>query len=623
MESVFQEYLGRGFSVIPLDGKKPLVSWAEYTKRLPTEEEIRAWSRQFSDCNVGIVCGLVSKLAVLDLDGPVEIDAPMTPTVQTARGHHLYFRVDKPVPSARLGDHLDLKAEGGYVVAPPSVHPTGVEYEWLVDLNTPLAPLPGWVEAILTKKVHPAVREVFKGVERGQRDVSLFRYACSLRARGLSKEEATALVLQAAQRCRPPFPEEEALVKVEQAWKYPPGRASFLASYEKQVTKGPGWIEIGWGDVGIMARLSNIKPHTDGDITAVLSVTSFNPEEKEILPRSLVGLARPGSRKTLKSELSKVHPYVDWDALVGDICSVVFQAVEEIPTLKLNEVGFVDPQFAIRPILLEGQPTILYGERASFKSYLALYLCGLAAEGLSRRPFTVTRPYKVLYLDYEQSAELLAHRLSKLFDRKPEVMYSFRSAPLAQEIDAVSKLVRDHQAELLVVDSLGPAAGGDLNEAKTALEFFAALRELHTTTLIIAHTAKNPQSKRTVFGSSYFENLARSVWEVKCLPEKGFLHVGLFHTKSNFTERFDPICLRVDFGLSVTITEDVNSPLREWTLEEQVLKFIQSGVKTTRALASALGLPTKDLLKSLHRMVETIGIWQDEKGEWQLPASPF
>ena len=58
------------------------------------------------------------------------------------------------------------------------------------------------------------------GVKEGERDDSIFRFACSLESRGFSKKEATLLVLHAASRCSPPFSEKEALSKVNQAWEH-------------------------------------------------------------------------------------------------------------------------------------------------------------------------------------------------------------------------------------------------------------------------------------------------------------------------------------------------------------------------------------------------------------------
>ena len=138
-------YLGLGLSVIPIEykGKRPLVKWKEYQKRLPTEEEITKWFNN-NTVNLGIVTGSVSRnLFVIDFDNREayldffndserrEIEEN-TLVVNTARGVHVYLRSDKTIKCYRIEDKgFDIKGEGGYVVAPPSIHPSGVRYEFI------------------------------------------------------------------------------------------------------------------------------------------------------------------------------------------------------------------------------------------------------------------------------------------------------------------------------------------------------------------------------------------------------------------------------------------------------------------------------------------------------------
>jgi putative DNA primase/helicase len=136
---------GRGWSVIPLErgGKKPAItSWLEYQKRPATFVELDAWfSRRL--LNVGVVTGHVSGVFVLDADTAEAIawaDANLPPTdmrVRTAKGLHLYYPLSadstmknktriKVGSGGRIG--IDVRAQGGYVVGPGSVHPCGAVY---------------------------------------------------------------------------------------------------------------------------------------------------------------------------------------------------------------------------------------------------------------------------------------------------------------------------------------------------------------------------------------------------------------------------------------------------------------------------------------------------------------
>ncbi|OPY59149.1 MAG: hypothetical protein A4E55_00366 [Pelotomaculum sp. PtaU1.Bin035] len=85
--------------------------------------------------------------------------------------------------------------------------------EYLVDVS--------YISRQSGKKINPV--GVLAGVPQGQRDITLFKYACRLRSKGMTREEADALVLQAAANCTPPFPEATAKEKVASAWKYEAG----------------------------------------------------------------------------------------------------------------------------------------------------------------------------------------------------------------------------------------------------------------------------------------------------------------------------------------------------------------------------------------------------------------
>ena len=135
-------YLMKGFSVIPIlhRGKKPAIPWKEYQQRPPTDEELVQWFGNGAKNNIGIVTGPVSGLAVVDLDSDrafafaKEKNLSPTPTVKTGRGFHVYCKTKDGVRNFQQRDNLpdiDLRADGGYVVAPPSVHESGLVYGWV------------------------------------------------------------------------------------------------------------------------------------------------------------------------------------------------------------------------------------------------------------------------------------------------------------------------------------------------------------------------------------------------------------------------------------------------------------------------------------------------------------
>jgi len=208
---------------------------------------VRNWWSLWPKANIGIVTGAVSGFFVLDVDGEEgekslreleEQHGALPETVESVTGgggRHIFFRwPGRAIPNkVGLLSGLDARGDGGYIVAPPSNHASGARYAWKV-LCSPdeitLATAPLWlVELICNGKslndeegaTTPRVADLaLEGVPLGTRDTTLFRYACRLRAQGLKRQEVELLVLEAAAKCKPPFPKNEALAKVDSAWKY-------------------------------------------------------------------------------------------------------------------------------------------------------------------------------------------------------------------------------------------------------------------------------------------------------------------------------------------------------------------------------------------------------------------
>ena len=150
------QYQKMGLSVIPLKSpsmvssglppkqfirecKIPLVSWKEFQTRHPTVEEVTEWFNKWPEANIGIVTGKISNLVVFDLDSDHAVQYANdeggftnTPKVKTGKGYHFYmkypgFEVRNDV---RKDLDIDIRADGGYVVAPPSIHGSGNHYQW-------------------------------------------------------------------------------------------------------------------------------------------------------------------------------------------------------------------------------------------------------------------------------------------------------------------------------------------------------------------------------------------------------------------------------------------------------------------------------------------------------------
>jgi hypothetical protein len=155
----------RGLRVFPIirGGKKPAV--ADNLRIAAVDEVIiRKWWNTI-DWNIGVATGPGSGVWVLDLDGfeheawlrERETEhAPLPATVEaiTARGRHLYFAWPQGAAIRNVqyrDDFPDVRAEGGYVLAPPSIHPSGRRYSWSVDSASEFAAAPQWLVDLVVK----------------------------------------------------------------------------------------------------------------------------------------------------------------------------------------------------------------------------------------------------------------------------------------------------------------------------------------------------------------------------------------------------------------------------------------------------------------------------------------
>jgi len=130
--SIINEYLKYEYSLIPINGeKKPYIYWKSYQFKKANKEDIFDWYDKFTDVNIGIVTGEISKLAVIDVDdlnllpGLKELlpEIKETTRVRTRRGYHYYFSLNGDYVKSTnnlFGKRLELKSNGNYVVAPPS-----------------------------------------------------------------------------------------------------------------------------------------------------------------------------------------------------------------------------------------------------------------------------------------------------------------------------------------------------------------------------------------------------------------------------------------------------------------------------------------------------------------------
>lgn len=251
-------YADLGFLVLPLwsahdgrcdcgraectsPGKHPHGRYARHGLKDATQDGvvICSWFNDSQAVNIGILTGIESGIVVLDVDPrhggeeSLKVLGPLPDTAKVATGGggwHCFFRhpggeVRNSV--GKLGDGLDIRGDGGYVVAAPSVHASGQQYRWLRDPRAGLADLP---QCILDKLIDvPAAKTglpVEDAIPIGQRDNTLTSLAGTMRRRGMSKKAILAALREENKRCEEPLPDKDLVRISESIGKKEPAKAA-------------------------------------------------------------------------------------------------------------------------------------------------------------------------------------------------------------------------------------------------------------------------------------------------------------------------------------------------------------------------------------------------------------
>lgn len=223
-------YIQRGWCVFPVRGssatasrdataeensKRPAIAtWKPFQSRYPTKEELEQWAWS----GIAVVCGQISgNLLVVDIDDVVgeaaasELDLPQTVEARSPNGRHLYYVTDDPCPrgGVKLRPGLDIRAEGNYIIAPPTHRTNGASYEWIRSPDDhELAPVPAQILELIHEDStadRPNLQEVLSGVAEGARDVSGASIAGSLIAQGYGRDMTLALLKQWNSHNEPPL----------------------------------------------------------------------------------------------------------------------------------------------------------------------------------------------------------------------------------------------------------------------------------------------------------------------------------------------------------------------------------------------------------------------------------
>jgi hypothetical protein len=508
-DSIYNEatrYIDNGWSIIPLarDTRKPLVSWEVYQSRQPTAEELERWFSLWPNMNIGLVCGAVSGVVVLDCDNAeamafaAERGLTSPFAVRTKRGVHYYFR--HPMDGNRYGNHaganpgsdwpkvpgLDFRGDGGFVVLPPSVRMdpnTGepcFQYAWEPRYLD-------WDDCAVWKGAPQRVNNIVNldGSEFCFDDLDLGMWRAKHPAEYLSVWDKTRMLT-----------EERGLIDEGE------GRNALLCDFaSEEIMRGLSGFELRARCLVFQNTFFRVPL---GDREFERTIQSMEAAERRNHPERFDALGHyiyhrePLTAPQLEPEVqlateqkAKLTPFFPRDA------AVVRSAIPD--------------KFLIEPILAPASITAIFGYTGHGKSLVVQGLMWALANGAREfGPYRIDAAARVLYFDWENGARTICDR-AEMFNRMigdpGENLGIWSPALLTDEsinmhtnegIIRFSEWTIDFKPDVVVLDTVRAAWPGleeNKAEAWTAVNQLALRLRNAGIAVVILHHANKPNAE--------------------------------------------------------------------------------------------------------------------------------
>jgi len=380
-----------------------------------------------------------------------------------------------------------------------------------------------------------------------------------------------------------------------------------------------------WDDYGISITTNRINVHkTDGRVTGELFVDAVNGngEMVTIYPPTSYNFSSDRTRNQLAKSLLIKNSKVPWADMVDQLCfGVQDRARKGEPVQELQTSGDIKPpEYLLNPLIIKNYPNVIFGDPSSSKSTLAVILTQVLMLPWDDNPMGLIAPdrsIKVLYLDWETDADTIRWQTTMLQRGMDAgvlfVSYRQCSQPLASDIEQIKMRISETEAEVVIIDSLGLAAGGELKETQPALGFFSSLRELKVTSLILAHNSKDRESKtRSIYGNQYYTAQARNVWEVRKNQDtdSSEMDIVLFHRKPPpFAGLHKSLGFKIVFdneagvmNISPSDPKRVAEFLEQMGTKQRILELLKEGSLTNDEIKDSLDISRSNTDQTLKRL---------------------
>lgn len=574
--------------VIPLHPrtKKAMVKWKDYAKRLPTEQEVRSWWRRYPQANVGIVTGAISGLVVVDIDPDKGGNAkqwqrsyPTGLMSRTGRGGiHLYYSYPKGLPvvrnsASKVAAGVDVRGDGGYVAAPPSVHANGKRYVWIERGDAAMAPSVVLGSAPSGNGHSTAVTEhwlerVLLGVGHGERNDACARLAGYLFKKKIPNDVVLAQMLGWNRLNDPPLPESEVRQTVESI-----ARTAAENNNGQQRTTPTFELEPEDEDAGPIGAYDTIG---FDDYLSKYGSVPLTWLVRDWLPQQTVGMvvAPPGSYKT-------------W--LLQDLAVSVASGMPFLGKFAVERTG-----------------PVLFMQQEDWHGQIAHRFALITARRAGMRLPRMVDDWMVVHAPPTVPIHLHEHRRFHFEDD--------------EVVNAWVEKVKAIRPALIILDPLYSAGAVEDFMAGTArnMFLFKSMRDALGTTFLIAHhtrksanlkaaptsqTANNAPEREDVWGSQFLNAWIETGWQIRRREEAGTATIAR-HFKVSSDANRSVLGFKIDTTVNPGRYEvEVHDVVPgEKDKVDLVVMLEEKGPSTAEELSAASGLNRSTITRRLKNL---------------------
>ena len=401
-------------------------------------------------------------------------------------------------------------------------------------------------------------------------------------------------------------------------------------------------LYIEWEREGVKAEVSRV--HESKSALNAHVVIAYTPKRvaetgqgHHLIKRSWNLFSQQSINSVIKALESRDTFEINWESLMEQLIVTVDSnswEVSDSATIGNDPIIYED-RHVLYPFVRKNQINMIYGAAGIGKSYMAVTIALCVQTGIGHKGL-LPEQGNVLYLDWESERSDLNERTVAVkqgfldeytneYLDNAEFEYRKVRGALNKVQDEISDLVHSNDIKLIVVDSVGGALQGNINDADSIAEFAGILRSYNTSILALDHVAKGSNDKP--IGSIYKEAFARNLWRMTGDHPVGSdeMEIAFEHTKRNH-KRMNPVAFDAKFYSDTTydITNKfvisnklindstlLKRPIED-ALYEQIL--LNPGMNRNNLISTLEEYPQKEIDITLETLLRTTKIMQDSHG---------